>query len=223
MRFPFLPWVGVVAVVVSGCAFTDVSIHRTSGPIVRPSTVGQHRSVLIVAPFTNQRPQPRRCGMKKNGFGMDTADVLCEWEPEQSIAILLSSSLQACGVDLRPRSPTDDTVQIRGEVLEYFIEPVSRVFYVNIEADIHVRLTLTSWSGLIAERDFYVKGEEPSAFEPAQDYQSSNDSATRTIVLAMTKAIIQLFNQYPQLGRPVSPLPSPPSPPSPPTPPAPAS
>ncbi len=161
--------------------------------------------------------------MKKNGYSMDTANVLCEWQPEQSIPTLLASSLQASGVDLRPRSPTDDTVQIRGEVLEYFIEPINRFFYLNIEADIHVRLTLTSRSGLVAERDFYVKGEEFSAVEAEADFQSSNDAATRRIVLAMTNAIIQLLNQYPQLGRAVGPFPSPPLAPSPSPPPAPAS
>jgi hypothetical protein len=91
---------------------------------------------------------------------------------------------------IEPTKPT--TVQIDGELLQLYTEPVSRV---SSDADIYLHLTARSGNGLLAERNLFEKGR-------GGDAQRSVNSGVRKMLTAAVQAITELMDQYPMLGKP---------------------
>lgn len=196
-----------VALATQGCAFSDLKVFPPQDEILGQNpSLGRGREVILVTPFADQRPFPARCGMKKNNIDMDTADVLCSVPPPRWLSGALAHALTTAGfrVKTNPASQTTASVRIDGTVLQFFLEAYHGFFLVTPEADISVRLVVSSQSGLYAERTFYVKGAKPSVVCKADDYQEAADNGTKDAVTAMVKAIATLLDRYPQLGIPAS-------------------
>jgi hypothetical protein len=153
-------------------------------------------------PFADHRPNHERCGMKKNGYGMDTANAQCAVPPAQWMAKALSQGLSSAGyrVFVNPVTPAPSSVRVHGTLLQFFVEPHLGVFTYTPETDISIKLAVTSPTGLKAERTFYLKSVETSAFGTEENFQKSASTATRDTVAAMVDAITSLLNLYPQLG-----------------------
>lgn len=185
----------------SGCALTDVTIKPPAASAAKPQCTSSGPVITLVAPFEDHRQQRQRCGMKKNGYNMDTADVLCAQNPSVYLADLLAKRLVEAGytVERKASAPSAGALHLQGQLLQFFVEPKVGAFTFTPEADIHVKLTATSASGLDAERDFYVKAEEVSAVGLDENFQSAADQATTQLVGNMAKAVEDLFKRYPDL------------------------
>lgn len=190
---PLLPLVG--------CAFHDLRVTPPQEPIGANLSGGSQRIVQVIVPFADDRPARHRCGMVKNGYNMDTANVYCSADPARWLADLLVAELQATGFRVISASQTSaGAVQLEGRLLQFFVEPKVGAFTFSPEADIHVRLAATSSSGLLAERDFYVKGIETSLVGVESNFQAATTSAVRSIVKDMVEAVLILMDRYPELG-----------------------
>ncbi len=197
---------GILAVcTLTGCAFVDVDVHPPEHPHPpqAASTTGKNREVIVVAPFGDGRLDPR-CGMQKNGYGSDTANVNCEIAPGRWLADAFAAELQNAGFKVlrADAAPGPDTIVVRGVVFKMFMEPVDSFFSRSVEADFGVKLEVSTASGLLADRSFYVKGEDESIASTEGVFQSAADSATRKISGRMALAFIELVDHYPQLGAP---------------------
>jgi hypothetical protein len=91
-------------------------------------------------------------------------------------------------------------LQIHGTLLQFFVEPVIGFAMGDMETDIKIRLVARSASGLLAERDFFVKGTQSAMVGTQSNFQKSVDDASTRVVQQMVAAIVSLFNRYPQLG-----------------------
>jgi hypothetical protein len=161
----------------SGCALTDVTVHPPApGQVAAQSGVGRGREVVVMAPFADYRPVRDRCGMKKNGYNTDSADVHCAVQPTDWVTHALVDGLAASGFRV--------LVNQAG----------------STEADIAVTLRMSTPSGLAAERVFYFKGREPTMFGTDDTFDDAAKNATREAVAGMVAAIVQLLDRYPQLG-----------------------
>ncbi len=184
-----------------GCAFHDLRVTPPEGPIGSNLSGGNQRSVQVIVPFADDRPVRSRCGMQKNGYNADTANVYCSAEPAQWLADLLATELQATGFKVISASQASaGAVRLEGSLLQFFVEPKVGAFTFSPEADIHVRLVARSPSGLLAERDFYVKGTETSLVGVESNFQAATTSAARSIIKDMVGAVLALMNRYPELG-----------------------
>lgn len=197
-RFPVL----LPALFLSACAFTDVEVGLPDRYEGMQVSGGEGREVVIVVPFTDQRQIKQRCGMKKNGYNMDTADVFCNAPPAARLAELLAQTLRDAGFRVKTQGEADKPsgVLVEGTLLKFFVEPVIGFAMGSMETDIQVHLVATSENGLRAERSFFVKGTKSAMGATASNYQRSVDQAVQQIVQQMAAAIISLINQYPQLG-----------------------
>lgn len=197
--FRFLPGLLLIAAG-SGCAFTSVSITPPPPSTSSAARGGNGREIVIQTPFADARPNAARCGMKKNGYNMDTADVKCSADPNAYLAELLANELKRAGFTVAYRQTTSaDPLQIEGKLLQFFIEPMPGWIGV-LEADIHVRLSATSASGLVAERDFYVKSQEKAYWGLEFEFQKATDESTQQIVSKMAAAIVSIADRFPELG-----------------------
>ncbi|RLA18578.1 MAG: hypothetical protein DRQ62_13370, partial [Gammaproteobacteria bacterium] len=121
----------------SACAFIDLRITTTKRPAGQHvELVGNGRVLFVQMPFTDNRLIKERCGMNKNGYGMDTASVICVSDPAVWIAKLFVEDLRAAGFVVKtggePTSPHG--LKIQGSLIKLFAEPI-RV----IETDVHIK------------------------------------------------------------------------------------
>jgi hypothetical protein len=140
--------------------------------------------------------------MQKNGWNWDTANVYCSAEPSIYIADLLANELKEAGFSVPFKAQTSDPLRVEGKLLQFFVEPKVGFATFSPEADIHVRLVATSGSGLLADRDFYVKVDETSLVGTAGNFQLASEAATRRIIKDMAAAIVALYDRFPELGQP---------------------
>lgn len=192
----------ILFLLTGGCAFVDLTVTPALDTFAQPSTVGRGREIVLQMPFEDQRPLPGRCGMQKNGYNMDTATVRCSVPPPRWLSEALRVGLLTAGfrVHVNKGPQHASSVRVDGTVLQFFVEPDLGFLTFTPEADISVKLVLTSPSGLRAERVFYVKGTETSLVGTESNFQKAVDSSTRQAVKAMVSAIASLLDRYPQLG-----------------------
>lgn len=179
----------------AGCLFVRASVRPTGATVAVPS-VRSRRAVILKSPFGDARPDERRCGTKKSGFGWETADVVCAVPPGRWIADALTIGLVDAGYDVYAdqtgAEPTSVTIQ--GQIFHFFIDPIE-------QADIGVQLTVSSPTGLRASA-FYVQNRHIGFLEIEREFQVAVDGAIAKAVHAMVLAINQLLTRYPQLGLP---------------------
>ena len=205
----------VAGLVASGCALTDVTLKPPPQFEVAPgSRRGQGREIVVVRPFRDAR-SVSRCGMKKNGYNVDTASVLCV-APASMIADLVAHHLSLAGFrvlrDRRDAGPS--TIILTGSLDQAFVEPKNNFFSVEIETDVELKLRATTTYGFSAERRFYVKGDEATFFASDDDMQRSFDAGVRKLVSGVVGAVANLSEHLP-LPPAVEPPVPPPPPPSP--------
>ena len=164
---------------------------------------GQGRRIVVVIPFADQRSIQNRCGMKKNGYNMDTANLLCSEAPARWLAELLTQELRKSGFDatLEPPSPDPgDGLRIEGTLLRLFVEPLIGFITVSGDAEMHVELHASSKSGLVATRSFFARTSRSSVVGTLDIYQEALDSATQQMIREMVSAILALINRYPEIS-----------------------
>jgi hypothetical protein len=171
---------------------------------VDPVAGGNGRQVVGVQPFADERQIRDRCGMQKNGYNMDTADAVCDVAPEAWIARLLADELRASGFSvLQPDTPhRPGALRVEGALLKIFVEPVIGAWTGSVEADLSVRLHATTETGLEAQRTFFVKGWKGGQLASTmQPFHTALDRATQAMLDEMVRAIVELMDRNPELGR----------------------
>lgn len=196
------------ALALTSCAFSDLNVKAPRLGSTGLSG-GIHRKVHVILPFLDERPNRSRCGMQKNGYNMDTADVNCVGLPSQWVADALATELRTAGFDVTTGPASNSNgVKLEGQLLQFFIEPKVGAFTVTPEADIHVRLVASSASGLLAEREFYVKGTRSALVGVESTFQAASDRAFQDIMKSMVSAVISLMDNYPSVGTEQAAIPS---------------
>jgi hypothetical protein len=194
----------VAALCAPGCALTNMTLETPPhARVTRAASVGQGREIALVVPFADRRATPQRCGMKKNGYNMDTADVLCAEPPNQWLAALLAEELRKAGFQVAtdPRQAGPGALRLEGTLTQFFLEPDVGFVTFAPEADIELRLVATAPSGLVAERRFYAKGRETAMFGTEENFRLAADSAVRDMLVRVVAAVTELVRQVPEIGQ----------------------
>jgi hypothetical protein len=192
------------ALLLSACAFTDIPLTLPTKGLEDTVQGGRARQVIVVAPFADDREIRERCGMQKNGYNMDTADAVCQSDPAAWIATLLAEELRASGFTVLDETAAHrpSALRVEGSLLKIFVEPVIGAWSGSLEADLSVKLRAGSDTGLHAERTFFVKGWKGGAMlSTAQPYHTALHRATQEMLQQMVRAVFELFERYPELGR----------------------
>ena len=185
----FLPFMFASCTGMSGLQPTSyVEIRQPDG--LQVDADGNDRLVYIQRPFEGGL---KVCGMQKNSAYLDVGKIECKTNPADTLADLFAGELRKAGfrVQGNPDQPKPSTLQIRGVMMKFFLEPVGSQ---GNETDVQLRLTARSDTGLEAERIFYEKGR-------SMDAQRSVNGAVRKVLETMTNSITELMNDYPMLGR----------------------
>jgi len=198
LKLPFL----AALLASNGCAFGAMTLEL---PVESPSLgtgSGKNRQVVVKL-FTDARTIRGRCGMKKNGYNMDTADAVCSSEPTRWISDLLARGLSRSGFSvIKSDMPQGENVLvIEGSLQKLFVEPVVGFWTGSLEADIQVDLTASTNTGLRATRTFFSKGIRSGQMAfTSGSFQAALRRATEEIVRNMVEAIEELANKFPTVG-----------------------
>lgn len=198
----FVLW-GVLSL--SGCVTNQVTLAKPAVlDVVTSSRRGGGREVALIRPFTDQREQRRRCGMRKNGYDMDVASVSCGTSPDVMLADLVAKELALAGFKVIPdwHKAGPSTIVLIGVLEQTFVEPKNNFFTSILETDIALKLMARTASGLRAERRFYVKGEETTFFASEDDIQKSFESAVRQLLASVAGGVANLAERFPVDGQP---------------------
>lgn len=195
----------LAAISSSGCALTTMTFAQPPyAAVTSAAPVGQGREILLVRPFVDQRVIRHRCGMKKNGFNGDTANIFCAAPPNEWLAALLSQELSAAGfrVTSDPQQAGPDALRLDATLALFFIEAYVGAFSFSPEADLELHVIATNRAGLEARRTFYFKGHDVGTTGTEENYRLAAESAIRQMLRGVVGSVVQLTQQYPQLGLP---------------------
>jgi hypothetical protein len=188
----------LLAITPVACAFNNETVRPIeAADVVTKTNRGGGRTVVVADSFVDRRPDPSRCGMKKNGYNADTAKLFCTGAPATFLPRLLASELRAAGFRVLMSSgeklPPADAV-ISGSVQQFFIEPKVNFFGGAMEADVGMTLTVRLADGRVAERRFYAKGDEATFINMLEDGHTAATAATRELLASATGAVANLLD-----------------------------
>ena len=195
-------WLALLVLALPACAYTDVNVKPPDSGLKTPIPGGNQRQVVVIVPFADARQITDRCGVQKNGFGSETARGICQGNPAQWLAEFLARELRASGFTVLATEDgaRESALKVQGTLLKIFVEPVTGFWATTVESDLQVKLVATSRTGLRAERTFFTKGELTSVIWPQGIFNDSLEDGVRQLLANMINAILELMNQYPQLG-----------------------
>jgi hypothetical protein len=186
----------MLAVIATGCAFSNVSITLPTQPTSGYS--GGNNRVVSVPKFIDQREIKDRIGMQKNGFAMDTANAIPDQSVDAWLAGRLTVELKAAGIQVDDDGANPKAVKIQGYVLKMFTEPVVQWTSVDLETDLAVRMQVIRGDGLEAERRYFVKAVEQGMMSLSGAFNSSVNKASDALMKRLVPDVINLLNMYPE-------------------------
>jgi len=195
----------VIGALQSGCLHWDMTARTPQhhGAERAPQAKGA-LAVVLASPFVDGRPQPNRCGMKKNQ--RETASVFCESPPNVWLSKMLEDDLRAAGVDVYENAAPAgrEAVTVAAVLTQFFVEPEVELRYYVLwvyqehrpEADIGLRLTVRG-PAFVGERHLYVKGLGLHADGLDGNYQLAIDDAVNQVMAAAVAAIVDIVAHPP--------------------------
>jgi hypothetical protein len=199
---------GMGVVPVAGCAFNDITVSAPrSFRIARGAGRGAGREVVVGEAFHDGRPETHRCGIKKNGYNAESANVFCAMPPHKMLADMLAIELSAAGFQVArdPGRAAPSAVVISGVLLQAFVEAKHDFVVAHNETDLGLKLIAKSMDGLWAERTFYVKGVDPFLFDVDGSAERSFHSGVRQMLTTTVAAIANLVETLPVASAEVQP------------------
>ncbi|HYP89616.1 MAG TPA: hypothetical protein VEQ59_15715 [Polyangiaceae bacterium] len=185
----------------SACAFTTG--HVRLDPISTESAAaGGGGREVVVFPAVDERPDTKRCGVKRNSYGSETADVLCTPEPSEWLSELILRGLDRAKfkvvTTVSAQSPDPLRIHLRLEHL--FVDQIPGMFTVTLNTDVHVIVAADTATGLAAERNFFVQAKTDVGGVLDSGLQASADRATQQLADHIVDAVIALSKRYPSRG-----------------------
>ncbi len=123
-RLPYHLALSALFAIGSGCALTDIQVRPTYAAMTQRCVQGD--PPLILDKLGDRRPQRHRVGIKKNGYGWETASVYMGSadEPMRWLRAALASELTAAGFRVlkRPLEPTEG-LALTVLVEQFYAEP----------------------------------------------------------------------------------------------------
>lgn len=185
--------------VVGGCAFSEVTIDPSQVDF-STSAPGNGREVSVVMPMEDNRDHETkyRCGTQKNGYNMETADVVCSSAPTKFLPEMLAAELRRSGFRVVSEAELGtDGFLVKSRLNHFFVEPKIDFWTFSPESDVYVSLIVKNRDGLLAERDFYIKGVEVSLTGISSNFQLASEKAVKQIIEEMVGALSELDKKYP--------------------------
>jgi len=187
-----------LALTSGACAFTDGHVKLDPLPTASAAHGGGGRE-LVVFPAVDTRTEQARCGVKRNTYGSETANVLCTPEPSQWLSELVLRGLDRAKFKIvtTQTAHSPDPLRIRLRLDHLFIDQIPGMLTVTLHADVHVIVSAENSAGLVAERSFLVQTDSQVAGVLDSGLQDAMDQATQRLADRVVDAVLALSKRYP--------------------------
>jgi hypothetical protein len=188
-------------VTLGGCALSDGQVQLDAAATKVTVRGGRGREVIVM-PAKDSRSDRSRCGVKRNTYGVETANVYCSPRPDEWLGLLVVRGLHQAGfrVVTTKTKQGPDPLFLHLKLEHLFVDQVPGMWTVALIADAHVVVKAATLSGLSAERSFFVKGQNDVAGVLDSGIQVAMDAAAERLANAIVKAVVGLADRYPEVG-----------------------
>jgi uncharacterized lipoprotein YajG len=170
-----------------GCALTTWQAQVP--PVAVQARAGMAGDVVLRTMVDHR--ENRRIGIKKNGWGHITADVLPTTDVDGVVMQSLAGSLRASGMNVVEQSARPWTLD--GEILQFVAEPDVGAWTIDIYGEASVRVQVASPDGGVYMRTFVGHGAKGGIFIPDEaDYVEVLGGALRDVIEQIMAAFGEL-------------------------------
>jgi len=147
------PGILLVAALLGGCALTDATLEVSHDPeIAQEGPLAEAVSVTFVpGTLEDTRQDQERIGYKKNGFGMNTADLTTDRPVTDIVMDAIVHAIEANG-----HTVGDSGVGVSGEISHFWVDLDQNFWSVEVigSVDATLRFTDTVSGDLLYERGY---------------------------------------------------------------------
>jgi len=196
MRWEKVAVLAVAACMCSSCAIVDATFEPTYVPRL-PACAAQGRTVVLTQPV-DQRPEKELIGIKKNGYGNESASIYIEAGPADVpgwVNDALAKELETSGVTV-VRSPEPAPLgapTITVVVRQFFVEPKLGALGGDIYGQVAIILEVLTPQGIQYERLFVGDGRCQWFWGTESEYREALDDAASDAIARAAGGLCELL------------------------------
>jgi len=140
----------------AGCAFIDSTLTLAHTPVME-KTVSTAYPVFL-AQVSDRRPNQKRIGCKKNGYGSESADLFLDVKLTDWFGGVMNEEFRRSGLSLAPDNPQAARIEV--DLLDFFVEPEVNFGSFHLYAIVHAEVTVRLPMGTTFARRFAAHTDE---------------------------------------------------------------
>jgi len=178
----------------SGCAFgtrtAELSYppEENGGGLIQSAQAQGtelHRSKIVALSVTDERSERNRIGNVRNGFGMDTADVVTKDDIRGWVDDALTKELESAGYEVvrsDEAGASKDVIGLQAEILKVYCD-----VYFTYDGEVALMVTLDSEDSDTVKKQFEGEGGV------GLNWAATGDSYAESLALALQDVIAKLL------------------------------
>ena len=175
-----------------GCATIDSTIPVAHAKPIAATHLSAARDVSVEAVRTPATAGTDRQGVKKNGYGHDSASIFTEPKPDKIVQLALAEELSRAGFNIGKDSPN----AIRVEIQQFFAEPEVGAFAGDVFAIVDATV-LVGLEPNKLKRRFMGIGKVTTLVWADDSYKTAFELALQDFLGKCVPEIVHLFDAPP--------------------------
>lgn len=172
----------------SGCLFMDANV--TLSPAPSAGALSRERGQVVLLPAVDSAHTRGHVGVKKNGVGMNSADVHSTVPVATWFTHRLRNELEAAGLTVLDTE--ESAPQVRVTVLDFFAEPAVGITF-ELHALVHAEVVVQLANGRRYARRFAQRRRTDATILSGTDYQELFEQAIDAWMAEAVPAIVSLI------------------------------
>lgn len=184
---------------VSACAFGDRRANLSYPPAESDDEVAvvstaqareatrASRGMIILAAFSDRRPDKKIVGHVRNGFGIKTAEVLAQNDVREWVEKAIAWELENAGYEVTREAPegaSESAAVLSGDVVRVYCDA-----YFSYDGEVILQAVLTKNGEILSDRSYSGQGSV------GLNWAATAESYAQSLALALQQALIQLLSE----------------------------
>lgn len=133
-----------LAIATQACAFIDNEVQLEYQSVTGLAPNPGNTRVIFLSLIEDSRPDKTRVGVIRNGYGMETANVLSKDDVRVWVSNTLKGNLEQAGYTVRTVegafTPTDGQFHLSGEIIRAYSDPRMGFFTITVQGDVQAAM-----------------------------------------------------------------------------------
>ena len=132
--------IALLTISAQACAFIDNEVQLEYQSVAGLTPNPSNTRVIFLSLIEDSRPDKMRVGVIRNGYGMETANVLSKDDVRVWISNTLKGNLEQAGYSVRAVegafAPTDGQFHLSGEIIKAYSDPQVGFLTITVQGDV---------------------------------------------------------------------------------------